>query len=203
MVASDMFGDAYIIPMASILGDIKKHLRAESVELPSTIDFSIVALNKNLPQDASNLGIELSSQHDLNVEPSFIDHPSFVVDGEFDNMTSLDWTTSIEWPQTVVAGYEEPPAPTMLNDIPSGLNSPIEQSTDSTDSGYHTLNTTPSGPSPQTSPPKRLYPISMDSTPKRAIDFIEEARRQRSKKIKLSLDLSRETGPRTPEQCKK
>ena len=198
MVASDMFGDAYIIPMTSILRDIKKHLRAESVELPSTIDFSIIALNKNPAQDAFPLEFGLSCQHDFNFETSFPET------GDVFNFGRMgDWPSAIELVRTGVAGYEEPPASTMVNGIPSGLHSPIEQSTDS---GYHTLDTTPSGPSPDTSPPKNnpsnrklKFPAPKESTLKRDRQIAEVAQRW-PKRTKLDFDSSKETGPRTPEQ---
>jgi hypothetical protein len=47
MQSTDMFGDAYIIPIAGILNDIKKHVGAEAVELPSNVDFSILALGSD------------------------------------------------------------------------------------------------------------------------------------------------------------
>ncbi|KAI0458939.1 hypothetical protein F5B21DRAFT_527756 [Xylaria acuta] len=38
LVASDMFGGGYVIPMADVFSDIKSHLGAQTVELPSFID---------------------------------------------------------------------------------------------------------------------------------------------------------------------
>ena len=40
-----MFGDAYVIPLTDILADIQRRMGALSVELPSTIDFSILSLS--------------------------------------------------------------------------------------------------------------------------------------------------------------
>ncbi|RYP28249.1 hypothetical protein DL767_007299 [Monosporascus sp. MG133] len=44
VVATDMFGDAYVIPLIRTLADIQRCFGAKCVDLPSAIDFSIIAL---------------------------------------------------------------------------------------------------------------------------------------------------------------
>lgn len=47
VVATDMLGDAYVIPLDRTLADIQTFFGAKSVTLPATVDFSIAALEKS------------------------------------------------------------------------------------------------------------------------------------------------------------
>lgn len=171
VVATDMFGDAYVIPMGGILEDMKWHLGAESVDLPSSIDFSIVAL-------ASHPG-RMNSTHLDGCERTTPDPVKCILSGEEEVMDDFLDSDLYFFPGREFGWQELVPLPSNLGENPTPpLPLPSNRFPDP-DSAYGSCDTTPT-------PSRRKFMPSPSSMTQRA-----------DKKVKLGFDEIYR--PRTPE----
>lgn len=176
VVATDVFGDAYVIPMGGLLEDVKRQLGAKSVDLPSTIDFAIIAISDQFGVPEVGIGSSPdpsppTSLSDLPMPPSpnmkrrEISRVVFP-DACFSQNTEAGSVFSL----LASSSYDKPPNPTFA------------------DSAYHSLD-----PSPMTTPPK-VMPMPRKHWRRQDSQMAPSPRRRRTQ-------LATNTGerPHTPE----
>ncbi|RYP75567.1 hypothetical protein DL771_002267 [Monosporascus sp. 5C6A] len=176
VVATDMFGDAYVVPLIHTLADIQRCFGAKCVDLPSAVDFSIRALaesssaagqllkwsetepdqfpktgNESPSTDVISMqgridGFRTASPESQDPTPVLTREEPFMAFGTYPDLDEHLFPT-----------FDDSPLLNYEFEIPStaiGLGNVGTTITDACyafpDSGYNTMLTTPQGPSPST-----------------------------------------------------